>query len=248
MENLASKSGLNARLAQTASEREQAFALRHEIFAPPGKAGRDEDIFDAACDHLLLIAPHEGPIGTCRLLRQCVAQKAHGFYSATEFDVAPLLARHPGHEFLEIGRTCIRESHRTGPAAALMWQAIWNYVRIHKLTVMMGCASLEGTNPQAHETALGFLAAHCPPPLEWQVRGISGRGIPITPKAVSSREALRALPPLLKAYLRIGAWVGPEAVIDADFGTTDVFVTLPVSRIDPRYFGHFGEPGQLLIS
>lgn len=248
MENLASKSGLNARLAQTASEREQAFALRHDIFAPQGKPGRDEDVFDASCDHLLLISAHEGLIGTCRLLRQSVAQKAQGFYSATEFDVAPLLARHPEHEFLEIGRTCIRESHRTGAAAGRMWQAIWTYVRIHKLTAMMGCASFEGTDPRAHEVALGFLATHCLPPPDWQVRAVAGRGIPIRAQNPSARDALRALPPLLKAYLRIGAWIGPEAVIDADFGTTDVFVTLPISRIDPRYFAHFGAPDQLLMS
>ena len=80
------------------------------------------------------------------------------------------------------------------------------------------------------------------------VLGAKGRGIPITSKQVTPREALRGLPPLLKAYMRIGAWVGPEAVIDADFGTTDVFVTLPISRIDTRYFAHFGAPDQLLIS
>lgn len=250
---LARLGDLTAKLAATAAERDAAFALRHEIFceqasARPHKSRRDMDKFDAHCDHLLLLAPGGEIIGTCRLLRQAVAQKAHGFYSAGEFDVGPLLARHPQHDFLEIGRTCIRESHRATLAASLMWQAIWNYVRFHKLTAMIGCASLEGPDPCQHETALGFLATHCLPPAEWMVLGVQGRGIPITPKQVPPREALRLLPPLLKAYMRIGAWVGPEAVIDADFGTTDVFVTLPISRIDPRYFAHFGAPDQLLMS
>ena len=250
---LARMGDLTAKLAETAAERDAAFALRHEIFceqagARPNSARRDMDIFDMDCDHLLIIAPGKQIIGTCRLLRQTVAQKAHGFYSAGEFDVAPLLARHPQHDFLEIGRTCIRQSHRTSMAASLMWQAIWNYVRLHRLTAMMGCASLEGSDPGKHETALGFLATHCLPPPDWTVLGVNGRGIPIRQKAVSPREALRALPPLLKAYMRIGAWVGPEAVIDGDFGTTDVFVTLPVSRIDKRYFSYFGEPDQLLMS
>lgn len=244
---------LTAKLAATTAERDAAFALRHEIFceesgARPNKTGRDTDIFDADCDHLLLLTPGEELIGTCRLLRQSIAQNSHGFYSAGEFDVDTLLARHPQHEFLEIGRTCIRESHRSTQAASLMWQAIWNYVRLHKLTAMMGCASLEGTNPAQHEAALGFLATYCLSPPEWTVLGAHGRGIPILPKQVPPRDALRALPPLLKAYMRIGAWVGPEAVIDADFGTTDVFVTLPVSRIDKRYFSYFGEPDQPLIS
>jgi putative hemolysin len=250
---LARMGDLTAKLAATAAERDAAFALRHEIFceqasARPNLSRRDMDLFDADCDHLLLLSPDEEIIGTCRLLRQAVAQKAHGFYSAGEFDLAPLLARHPQLQFLEIGRTCIGQSHRATMAASLMWQAIWNYVRLHKLTAMMGCASLEGPDPAQHETALGFLATHCLPPPEWTVMGALGRGIPIQPKAVCPRQALRLLPPLLKAYMRIGAWVGPEAVIDADFGTTDVFVTLPISRINPRYFGHFGPPDQLLIS
>jgi L-ornithine Nalpha-acyltransferase len=250
---LARTADLTARLARTAQERDAAFALRHAVFceqaqARPNPTGREVDRFDDDCDHLLLIASDETVIGTCRLLRQSVALKAQGFYSAGEFDLAPLLARHPQHEFLEIGRTCIRESHRATLAASLMWQAIWNYVRLHNLTAMMGCASLEGPDPAQHEFALGFLANHCLPPPEWKVLGVKGRGISIAPKQVSSREALRLLPPLLKAYMRIGAWVGPEAVIDADFGTTDVFVTLPISRINPRYFGHFGKPDQLLMS
>jgi len=251
--DLARMGDLTAKLAATAAERDMAFALRHEIFceqasARPNKSRRDMDLFDADCDHLLLFAPGQKIIGTCRLLRQAVAQKSHGFYSAGEFDLGPMIARHPEHEFLEIGRTCIRQSHRSTLAASLMWQAIWNYVRLHKITAMMGCGSLEGPDPAQHETALGFLATHCLPPPEWTVLGAKGRGIPIPPKQVSPREALRVLPPLLKAYMRIGAWVGPEAVIDADFGTTDVFVTLPISRISPRYFGHFGEPDQLLMS
>ena len=250
---LARMGDLTAKLAATTAERDAAFALRYEIFceqagARPNTSRRDMDRFDADCDHLLLLAATGEIIGTCRLLRQAIARKSNGFYSAGEFDVAPLLARHPQHDFLEIGRTCIRESHRATLAASLMWQAIWNYVRIHKLTAMMGCASLEGPDPAQHETALSFLATHCLAPPEWMVFGVEGRAIPITPKQVSSREALRLLPPLLKAYMRIGAWVGPEAVIDADFGTTDVFVTLPISRIDPRYFVHFGAPDQLLIS
>ena len=59
-------------------------------------------------------------------------------------------------------------------------------------------------------------------------------------EAIDPKAALHALPPLVKGYLRLGASFGEGAVIDRQFGTTDVLVILPVSAINPRYIGHFG--------
>ena len=64
-------------------------------------------------------------------------------------------------------------------------------------------------------------------------------------EAVNVRAALKALPPLIKGYLRVGAYVGDGAVIDHQFGTTDVFVIMPVEAINSRYFDHFGAPDEL---
>jgi L-ornithine Nalpha-acyltransferase len=60
--------------------------------------------------------------------------------------------------------------------------------------------------------------------------------------AVAPRAALQLLPPLIKGYLRLGAFVGDGAVVDRQFGTTDVLIILPVSAINSRYVDHFG-PG-----
>jgi putative hemolysin len=62
---------------------------------------------------------------------------------------------------------------------------------------------------------------------------------------VDLKQALKAMPPLIKGYLRLGAFVGNGAVIDRQFGTTDVMIVLPVEKIDPRYFEHFGAPDEL---
>jgi putative hemolysin len=45
--------------------------------------------------------------------------------------------------------------------------------------------------------------------------------------------------PLIKGYLRVGAFVGDGAVIDRQFGTTDVLIIMPVSEISARYASHF---------
>jgi putative hemolysin len=62
---------------------------------------------------------------------------------------------------------------------------------------------------------------------------------------VDAKAALRSLPPLIKGYLRLGATVGDGAVVDHQFGTTDVLIILPVDKIDPRYFEHFGAPNEV---
>lgn len=241
---LARKGSLTARLACNRTETEAALRLRHRIFceegsAQPSPSGLEQDTFDAHCDHLLLECSEAGLIGTCRLLPQ--EKAAAGFYSESEFAVGAVIARHPHLRFLELGRSCIAATHRSGSAAQLLWQAIWTYVREKKLDVMMGCASFEGTDPAAHAQALGFLAAHCRAPEEWDAKPVAN-GVALVAAQGDMKAALRALPPLLKGYVRLGAYVSSHAVVDSAFGTTDVFVVLPQHRIDPRYFGHFGAP------
>ena len=66
-------------------------------------------------------------------------------------------------------------------------------------------------------------------------------------EAVNARAALKSLPPLIKGYLRLGAYIGDGAVIDHQFGTTDVLIILPVEAIKTRYFAHFGSPDEFLL-
>ena len=56
---------------------------------------------------------------------------------------------------------------------------------------------------------------------------------------LNARRALAALPPLVKGYLRLGCSIGEGAVIDRQFGTTDVLIILPVRRIDRRYITYY---------
>lgn len=217
---------------------------------------RDGDRFDAICDHLVVVrrgAPASADaialadgelIGTYRLLRQEVATSHGGFYSAAEFDIDPLVARHPGLRFLELGRSCVLKPYRTKPVVELLWQGIWNYVRLHRMDVMFGCASLEGTDPDMHRQSLSVLAGAAAPGA-WSVRArpelhVAMRRLP--PEKIDQRRALRQLPPLIKGYLRLGCYIGDGAVIDRQFNTIDVLIILPVSAINARYFAHFGAP------
>ncbi len=262
----ARRGDLTLRQAMTAEEVIACQRLRYRIFyeelhAKPDAAARaariDADRYDAICDHLVVV--HHGSrnsadairlgdgelVGTYRLLRQDVAEKHWGFYSAAEFDVAPLIARHPGLRFLELGRSCVLAPYRTRPVVELLWQGIWNYVRLHGMDVMMGCASLEGTDAEAVALPLSFLATTAAAPGEWQVKAQPGRHVEMRSRdlgTIDTKAALKALPPLIKGYLRLGCYIADGAVIDRQFNTIDVMIILPVSAIDSRYFAHFGQP------
>lgn len=248
---------LEVRLARGPAEVKAAQQLRYRIFyeemsAQPSKlqkmTRRDRDGFDRYCDHLLVIdRARPGPIaerivGTYRLMRDGAAALAGGFYTAQEFDIAPMLARHAGKRFLELGRSCVLKEYRGKRTVELLWQGIWSYVIAHDIDALFGCASLAGTDPEALAARLAFLRDNAAAPEEWHVRALPSRGtfLPDSVQIADPRRALAELPPLLKGYLRIGGYIGEGAVVDHQFGTTDVLVVLPRERINPRYIGHYG--------
>jgi putative hemolysin len=253
---------LEVRLATTAKEIRRAQKLRFKVFykemsaAPSGAAlisRRDVDEYDDVCDHLLVLdhdveaKPYRRAkpkvVGTYRLLRQDVADRHAGFYTRGEYDIAPLLNAHPSLRFLELGRSCVLKPYRNKRTVELLWHGIWAYVLHHRIDVMIGCASLEGTAPEKLALPLSFLHHYAAAPAEWQAHALPERftAMDLLPKeAVDPKAALHALPPLIKGYLRLGATFGTGAVIDRQFGTTDVLVILPVSAINPRYIDHFG--------
>jgi L-ornithine Nalpha-acyltransferase len=251
---------LEVRLATTAADVRSAQKLRYKVFYQEMSAvadvatlvaRRDVDAFDAICDHILVI-DHDAPrfgrrkpavVGTYRLLRQHVAQRHHGFYTAREFDIAPLVARHPELSFLELGRSCVLAPYRNKRTVELLWHGVWSYVRRHRMDVMLGCASLDGTDPEKLALPLSFLHHFAPAPESWRASALPGRRVEmnrIAKDATDQKRALKALPPLIKGYLRLGASIGDGAVVDAQFGTTDVLIVLPVSAINARYIEHFG--------
>jgi L-ornithine Nalpha-acyltransferase len=251
---------LQVRLARSAAEVRRAQRLRYRVFyeemsatphATTKLARRDIDPYDAICDHLLVF-DHDAPrgparkpavVGTYRLLRQDVAEPRGGFYSAGEFDVGALVARHRGLRFLELGRSCVLPPYRNKRTVELLWHGIWSYVLQHKLDAMIGCASLEGTDPDRLATQLAFLHHYARAPEIWRTRALPHRYVEMNRlrrSAIDPKAALRALPPLVKGYLRLGATFGDGAVIDRQFGTTDVLVVLPIATISARYVAHFG--------
>ena len=258
---LAVSGALEVRLAETELEVEQAQRLRYSVFyeemsAIPSpqmrESGRDFDKFDDVCDHLLVVDrdahDEDGQplvVGTYRLTREKDAAKVGGFYTSSEFDLSAMLSGMPRDtKYLELGRSCILKSYRARPGTMqLLWKGLMAYVARFDIDMMFGCASLPGTNVDEMALPLAYLHHFHPMPAQLQVRARPELFVDMNrmPKeAIEPREAIRSLPAILKGYVRAGCGIGDGAVVDRQFGTTDVFIYFPVSGLDARYKSRFG--------
>ncbi len=257
---------MDVRLAKTRADIRRAQRLRYQVFynemdaiadAMTVMTRRDEDPYDPICDHLLVVDKsaqglkrrpwpvRPRVVGTYRMLRQEVAQLYDGFYSQGEYDIASLMERKQDHNFVEVGRSCVLKPYRNRRSVELLWQGLWTYVRENDGDVMIGCASFSSTDPSEHAMALSYLHHYASPPEDWYVRAHDHLHVDMNmvPKEdINMKAALKAMPPLIKGYLRLGAYIGDGAVIDHQFGTTDVLIILPVEAMDVRYFSYFGKP------
>jgi putative hemolysin len=241
------------RLAESAADIAAAQALRYRIFyeemgarAVPEMArrGRDSDRFDEACDHLLVLdhsrSAGDAIVGTYRLIRRITALRLGGFYSESEYDIAPLLA-HPG-EILELGRSCVDPLYRPRPVLQLLWSGIAAYVFRYDIVLMFGCASLPGTDLEALAVPLSYLHHYHLAPPGLRPRALTRHYVGMDRRPAATIDPLRvqaALPPLLKGYLRLGGVVGDGAVVDSQFNTTDVCILVKTELVTEKYSRHY---------
>ena len=245
---------LEIRLAEAPSEVHSAQALRYAVFyeemaAKPSAemAARrmDFDAFDGVADHLLVIDNARGHgaagvVGTYRLIRREAAERIGGFYTADEYDIAPIL-NYSG-QVLELGRSCVHADYRTGQIMQLLWRGIAAYVFQHDIELMFGCASFPGTEPDELALPLSYLYHYHLAPPALRTRAVASRFVDmqrLAADAIDQRAALSRIPPLIKGYLRLGGVIGDGAVIDHQFHTTDVCVVVKTDLVTERYYRHY---------
>ncbi len=241
-------SGYLLSIADDLSQVEAAQRLRHRVFVDelgatpsPDSAGLDRDAFDPYCDHLLVRRESTGEVvGTYRLLPPGRTTRR---YAEGEFELSALDALRA--QLVEAGRSCVHPDHRTGAVINLMWAGIARYLHLRGLRWLGGCASVpvaDGGLAAAEVWAQAQARHLAPPPL--RVRPLrpwfAEPGVPTATVA----GAGKLVPPLLRGYLRLGAWVCGEPAYDPDFGVADYYVLLSMDRINPRYLRHFlgGQP------
>ena len=242
------------RRAQSEADILAAQALRYTVFyeefgAKPigdmAKLKRDYDEFDTLADHLVVTDtdPKSGVetiIGTYRLLKQDQAAKNGNFLTSKSYDLTPLLES--GQSLLELSRSCVLPQYRTKPVLQLLWKGIAEYLIEYEIEVMLGCASFLTTDMDAIKQELSYLHHHQLAPKAVRVRAQNDQfqSMDLMDNAdINVRKSFHNLPPLIKGYLRVGSTIGEGAVIDEQFGTIDVFVSMQTHMIAGRYRKHY---------
>ncbi|MEQ1487794.1 MAG: GNAT family N-acyltransferase [Methylotenera sp.] len=231
---------LSVSLARSQVEVEEAQRLRYKVFAQEmgaqllGTGGLDVDGFDQYCDHLIVRDKDTNQvIGTYRILSPSSANEAGGYYSAAEFDLSRLT--HLFSSTVEVGRACVHQNYRNGGTITMLWAGLAKYMQMHNYEYMIGCGSVSmADGGHAAASLYQKLQDDYLSPLEYRV----------FPRNPLLNDTLRtdmqvACPPLIKGYLRLGAYICGEPAWDPYFNTADMLVMLPLSRMNPRYAAHF---------
>lgn len=241
---------LEIRLAKSSTDLRSAQRLRYMVFVEElGGDGpmvdHDQrleiDSHDASYDHLVLVDTRNDPknldhvVGVYRLLPGDRAERSGGFYCASEYDLSVLEGS--GRRLLELGRSCLHPDYRGGAAMYLLWQALAHYIQDARIEVLFGVASFHGTDVRALAEPLSLLHARYFAPPDLRVTAHASGAHPmdlIDERNLDRRVAMSAIPALIKAYLRLGGFVGQDAFVDKPFNTTDVCLVLDIARMDPK--------------
>ena len=199
----------------------------------------DSDEFDELCDHLVVIDKSKSDdyvVGTYRLLYRQNEGFAVNFYSQSEFNITNILNKKSS--LLEAGRSCVRKEYRDGRIIKLLWKGLATYIVKSNVEYIFGCASFPSSNHNQFLGQLSYLHHYHFPSKDLQtnpVDNLKAKFKVISKRKINSEKEFRSLPPLIKAYLRVGAYVGSGAVIDKNFDTTDVLIILDTKKLLKKY-------------
>lgn len=244
----AKKNRYTVALARNAGEIRDAQRLRYQVFFEEMGAtssrqisganiGLDVDEYDADCEHLLVRDDATGQVVGCyRIMRPETARRRGGFYSDSEFDLSSL--NHLRAHTAEVGRACIHPDFRAGSVIMLLWSGLAQFMLENRYDYLIGCASVNLADGHGNAIAVyrEMLSTNLAPD-EYRV-------FPREPYPVDRFSAIEPMlaarvPPLLKGYARLGAWICGAPAWDADFNTADLFVLLPIARLPISYTKHF---------
>lgn len=220
--------------------------LRYEVFVQElggggasvdHEAGLERDQFDPYYDHLLLIdkAREDQVVGVYRMMPSDRAEAGKGFYTAAEYDLGLLMSS--GRKILELGRSCLHKDYRGGAAMFHLWDALTEYVHARDIDILFGVASFHGTDVTSLAQPLSYLYHTHLAPEAIRIRTVEAhyQKMDLLPEdQVNRKTAVLAMPALIKAYLRLGGFVGDGAFVDHAFNTTDICLLMDRGAVNSR--------------
>ena len=245
------------KLAASPEDLLAAQRLRYDVFVKElgGKGSLvdhdnqlERDTYDPYCDHLLLYdealnaQKENAVVGVYRILTSERAAELGRFYSEDEYDLDVL--KSSGRKLMELGRSCLHPEYRGGSAMFYLWQALSLYIMERDIEILFGVASFHGTQVEAIKEPLSLLYYNHLAPLELRVVAkhphYQSMDL-IVPHELNKKRAILAVPALIKAYLRLGGFVGEGAFVDRAFNTIDVCLVLDIAKLSERQKQIYGQ-------
>ena len=242
------------KFAENPGEVEAAQRLRYQVFmAEQGhfddntpQSGVDSDEFDPYCLHLIIVdRRRDAIIGTYRIHPGTVARHGIGFYSEREYRITGLAEI--ADEAIEVGRSCVRPDCRNGAVVAMLWAGMAVLMRRVNARYLLGCVSLETSDPaigwalyrQLQQEAAFTDEIAATPQEAFRMPAAAEEAVARYQTDEGRTELARWVPPLLKGYLRLGAKLVGEPVLDREFGAIDFLVLFDLRKINEKYARHF---------
>lgn len=227
--SLAEKTGLHLEVSRLGLPPPAVLDLRSQVFRK-GLVS-DLDAQDAFCHHLSL---QDGPtvLASCRLRFFPPDSPLTESYCAQFYDLGDLRSAKPS---LEIGRFCLSPLVRNPDVLRLIWGGIARILLENQIGFLLGCSSFQGADPQRHLAALSRLAQdHLAPKAIWPKAECPHFDLTkLVGQPFDQQAAQAGLPPLLRSYLGMGAWVSQGAVLDHQIDTLHLFTGLDLAQVPP---------------
>ena len=222
-----------ARFASSSFDISAAQSLRYQCFNLINEVKLDVDDFDTLCQHVLIENLETEKLICCyRILSFENGNNISCSYSAQFYDLQAIESY--TRPMIEVGRFCIDPEVNDPRIALTAWAALAQIVEKKQIALLFGCSSFEGIEKEKYLDSFALLRDRYMAPDHWRPK-IKAAQVFCYSKdliyKVDRKKALSNMPPLLKTYLAMGAWVSDHAVIDLNMKTFHLFTGMEISKI-----------------
>ena len=222
-----------ARYASSQIDVLAAQSLRYQCFNLSNKDELDVDEFDALCQHVLIENLETEKLICCyRILKFDTGKNISSSYSSQFYDLKAI--ENFTEPMIEVGRFCIDPEENDPSVVLTAWAALAQIVVHNQTELLFGCSSFEGIEKEKYFDSFALLRDRYMAPDHWRPK-IKAAQVFCYSKdliyKVDKKKALLNMPPLLKTYLSMGAWVSDHAVVDLNMKTLHLFTGMEISKI-----------------
>ena len=222
-----------ARYASSQIDVLAAQSLRYQCFNLSNKDELDVDDFDALCQHILIENLETEKLICCyRILKFDSGKNISSSYSSQFYDLKVI--ENFTEPMIEVGRFCIDPEVNDPSVVLTAWAALAQIVDHNQTQFLFGCSSFEGIEKEKYFDSFALLRDRYMAPDHWRPK-IKAAQVFCYSKdliyKVDKKKALLNMPPLLKTYLSMGAWVSDHAVVDLNMKTLHLFTGMEISKI-----------------